>query len=122
MLVEVIGTGFENKGAELMLHAVVQKVSTAFPDALLAMEPSGGHDFLKRAKLGLYQKVWFRRFGISLGRLIPSEYRESYGLVLDNEVDVVLDASGFLYSDQWGDRSTLAMASTSSCSSHLFRN
>jgi polysaccharide pyruvyl transferase WcaK-like protein len=111
MLIEIRGTGFSNKGAELMLHAVLQKVRDTIPDASLAMEPSGSQDYLKRAKLGLYQKVWFQRFGISLGRLISSERRVRYGLVLDDEVDVVLDASGFIYSDQWGDDPSLHMAS-----------
>jgi hypothetical protein len=34
--------------------------------------------------------------------LVPAGIREQYGVVLDKEVNVVLDAAGFAYSDQWG--------------------
>lgn len=110
MLIEIRGTGFSNKGAELMLHAILQKVGDAFPDASFAMNPTKSGDYLQRARLGLYQKIRFQRYGVRLGWMIPSEYRRRYGLVLDDDVDVVLDASGFGYGDQCGDKWTLAMA------------
>jgi len=115
MLIEARGTGFVNKGAELMLHAILQKVGDAFPDACFAMAPSSNQDYAKRARLGLYHKVWFRRYGVPLDWMIPSKrrqrYRRRYGLVLDNDVDVVLDASGFAYSDQLGKDNSIDMAS-----------
>jgi len=114
MLIEIKGAGFVNKGAELMLHAILQKVGETFPDASFAMTPSRNQDYAKRAKLGLYQKVRLQKYGVqwgTLGCLIPKKLRHRYGLVLDNEVNVVLDASGFLYSDQCFEYSSLAMAS-----------
>ncbi len=114
MLIEVRGAGFVNRGAELMLRAALHAVSQAFPEAHFAMAPAGTNDFDERARLGLYQKVWIRRFGLQWGRLgwaIPRKLRQCYGLVLDEELNVVLDASGFSYSDQWGDGPTLALAS-----------
>jgi colanic acid/amylovoran biosynthesis protein len=110
MLIEIRGVGFVNKGAELMLHAILQNVGHAFPDAFFAMGPVKTGDYLQRARLGLYQKIRFQRYGVRLGWMIPSEYRRRYGLVLDDDVDVVLDASGFRYGDQFGDKGTLAMA------------
>lgn len=107
MLVEIRGVGFVNKGAELMLHAVCQKIGEGLPEACLVMAPSGNQDYVKRARLGLYQKVRLQRCGVQMSWMIPSKrrqhYRRLYGLVLDNDVDVVLDASGFAYSDQLGD-------------------
>jgi len=110
MLIEIRGVGFVNKGAELMLHAILQNVGHAFPNAFFAMGPAKSGDYLQRARLGLYQKIRFQRYGVRLGWMIPSEYRRRYGLVLDDDVDVVLDASGFRYGDQFGHKGTLDMA------------
>jgi colanic acid/amylovoran biosynthesis protein len=55
--------------------------------------------------LGLHPKASLNRGGVewgSLANMIPERLRRRYGLVLDREVDVVIDAAGFAYSDQWG--------------------
>lgn len=108
MIVEIRKAGFVNKGAELMLHAVMQKVQERYPDATLVMAPShkgASQPFHKLAKLGFYPKAWLWRYGIQWGDFaifLPQKLREMYGLIMDKEVDVVLDAAGFSYSDQWG--------------------
>lgn len=118
MLVEIRKAGFVNKGAELMLYAVLQKMKEAYPAANFAMVPTddfGAAPFLKRAELGLLQKVWFWRFGLQLGDLAvlaPQRIRRMYGLVLDKEISVVLDAAGFSYSDQWGVKGCQELASS----------
>jgi len=114
MLIEVKGTGFINKGAELMLIAVLQKVGAAFPEACFVMSPSTNDDYMRRAKLGLYQKLWIQKYGVQwgmLGWMIPKILRRCYGLVIDKEINIVLDASGFIYGDQWGEKHALIMAS-----------
>ena len=62
------------------------------------------------AKLGLYQKLTYEKAGLDvgglMGKFIPKKQREMYGLVLDNEIDIVLDASGFAHGDQWGVKNT----------------
>ena len=108
MYVEVRKAGFVNKGAELMLHAVLQQLAKRYPDAKRVMEPgrpASPYPYAKRSELGLYQKAWLWRKGIPFGdlaRLVPTGLREQYGVVLDSQIDVVLDAAGFAYSDQWG--------------------
>ncbi len=108
MLIEIRGAGFINKGAELMLYAVLQAMEKAYPDARIVMAPTtnkGSAPFLKRAELGLLQKAWLRRYGMQWGdlaALVPRRLREMYGVVLDRDIDIVLDASGFAYTDQWG--------------------
>jgi colanic acid/amylovoran biosynthesis protein len=106
MMIEVRKAGFVNKGAELMLLSVLDRVVREMPDADLVMAPDlKKAPYRKRAVLGLYQKVWFQRYRVQwgcLGGLVPRGMREFFGLVLDSEVDAVLDASGFSYSDQVG--------------------
>jgi colanic acid/amylovoran biosynthesis protein len=114
MFIEITGTNFVNRGAELMLHAVLQEGRKAFPTASFVMMPLDTADYDHRARLGLHQKVWLRKYRIQWGRLgsmISQKQRRRYGLVLDEEIDVVLDASGFAYSDQWGEGRTVATAS-----------
>jgi colanic acid/amylovoran biosynthesis protein len=114
MMIEVRKAGFLNKGAELMLLSALDRIRSEMPEANLAMAPDlRTAPYIKRAQLGLYQKVWFQRFRVQwgfLGGLVPRGIREFFGLVLDPEIDVVLDASGFSYSDQIGLSSTLATA------------
>jgi colanic acid/amylovoran biosynthesis protein len=109
MIIEIRKAGFVNKGAELMLHAVVQQVRARYPYAKITMAPTMGggaaDTFEKMQALKLYPKAWlwlrFIDFG-ELARFIPNRLLKIYGLVLNRDVDVVLDAAGFSYSDQWG--------------------
>ena len=116
MIIEVRKAGFRNKGAELMLLAIVVRLRAAYPEATLTMVPSapnGSQPFAKLTALGFYPKVSLNRRGIEFGdaaSLIPGRLRRRYGLVLDREVDVVIDAAGFAYSDQWGIESTLELS------------
>ncbi len=113
-IIEVKGTGFTNKGAELMLHAVVGEVRRRLPGAELVVTPTGAATpFAKRGALGLSQKLWYQRLGIQWGRLggcIPREVRSRYGIRLDSELDAVLDASGLAYSDACSEASMRATA------------
>lgn len=119
MIIEIRKAGFVNKGAELMLHAVMQKIQERYPDATLVMAPShmgGSQPFHKLTRLGFYPKAWLWRYGIQWGdfaSLLPKKLREMYGLVLDKDIDVVLDAAGFSYSDQWGVGSSKVLARSS---------
>ncbi len=116
MIIEVRKAGFRNKGAELMLLAIVARLRVAYPDAALTMTPSAPHGsepFAELTALGFYPKASLNRRGIEWGgaaAVIPRRLRRRYGLVLDREVDVVIDAAGFAYSDQWGAESSLELA------------
>lgn len=120
MIIEIRQAGFVNKGAELMLHAVVQKLREQYPDAKLTMAPvwGGSKDtFEKMRALDLYPKAWLWRKGIDFGEvanLLPKKnFLKQYGLVFNNEVNVVIDAAGFAYSDQWGVNSSKELSSSS---------
>lgn len=103
MIIEVIGIGAPNKGAELMLTSIKQQILNKFPNAKFVVEPYT--DYLDRCPHNVYQKFWFSFKGIQLGflgALIPQKIRSKFGIILDSEIDYILDASGFAYGDQWG--------------------
>lgn len=110
MNVEIRGAGFVNKGAELMLLAIMQEIKQNLKDINFAIAPDLTHRTYERfSKLGFFQKAWLYRKGVQwgyYGAVIPCKLRKMYGVVLDSEIDVVLDTSGFAYSDQWGNRPT----------------
>jgi colanic acid/amylovoran biosynthesis protein len=113
-LIEIRRTGFVNKGAELMLYAILEKMKKEFPDAEFAMETNrGSAPYQKRALLGFYQKPRLFRYGYQFGTLfnfMPKIVKEMLGIVTDNQIDIVIDAAGFAYSDQWGTRNTHELA------------
>jgi polysaccharide pyruvyl transferase WcaK-like protein len=116
-LIEIRKTDFVNKGSELMLYAIIEKMKKEFPDAKFAMVPktSSSTPYEKRALLGFYQKVHFWRKGMQFGvfaNFIPKQIREMYGLVLDKELDIVIDSSGFSYSDHCGKYNCLELANS----------
>jgi polysaccharide pyruvyl transferase WcaK-like protein len=114
IFIEIQHVGFVNKGAELMLHSIVEMVRSELPDANLVMSPGPKGDYEKRACLGLFQKMAFQKYGVhwgSMGWLIRPFFRKKFGLVTADEIDVILDASGFLYSDSWGAGATIRLAS-----------
>lgn len=118
MIIEICKAGFQNKGAALMLLSIVERLRATYPDATLTMTPTapnGSQPFAELTALGVYPKASLTRFGVELGdvaAVIPRRLRDRYGLVLDREVDVVIDAAGFAYSDQWGVGSCLELSRT----------
>lgn len=119
MMVEIRGVSCINKGAELMMHAILQKLRESSTRMSFTMVPHVlGLPWDMVASVGAYPKLSypelsFTRFGIpgdALGACIPQRLRMRYGLIVDHELDVVLDASGFCYGDQWGARGSATMA------------
>jgi len=117
MIVEIHGVSFSNKGAELMLHAVVKQMSVLYEDAIVVANLRYG-DFQQRSEAELQHLAWaeYKRVPFAgpvidaAASLIPGKLRHSLHLVRNAEVQAVLDASGFAYSDQWGEYRSKAMA------------
>lgn len=103
MNIEIGGAGYGNKGAELMLLAILDRLRTSLPEARFVVASSAG-PYEWRAKQGLFQKFDAQRagrLGWFIELLMHRGYRGRYGLVKEDEVDVLLDASGFAYGDAW---------------------
>jgi len=109
MIIELRGLQFVNKGAELMLQAILQELKNSGIDYQLAMKHNSNCPAHKVEKIGAKKKVMLQKNRLNLNFLtyyIPSVLRnyliEKKGIVLEADVDVVLDGSGFAYGDQWG--------------------
>lgn len=102
MLIDVVGVGFHGKGAMLMLESVMEEIKENFPNANISTLAYNDYDL--RAKKGLYQRSLFEYKGIPINlftSLLPKKIRDFYGIKVAKEVDVVIDASGFTYTDKW---------------------
>ena len=67
---EIRNCGFINKGAQLMLIAIIQKLREIYPDCDLTMtpiSPDGTQPIAKMMAAGLYPKVSISRLGVELG-------------------------------------------------------
>ena len=66
MIIELKGVEFENKGAELMLCGILQRIYSTWPDAQIALTPSPKASFLQRASVGAWQKLSLRKLYIDI--------------------------------------------------------
>jgi len=103
MKIEVRGVNFVNKGAELMLHGVVQQLRR-WPGVQPVLGYGPGN--LRGARrLGLPLLALWRKRWIDMRpprRWLTPAVADRLALVAEQDVDGVLDASGFAYGDQWG--------------------
>ncbi|SOD71571.1 colanic acid/amylovoran biosynthesis protein [Jatrophihabitans sp. GAS493] len=100
MTVDIRGTNEKNKGALLMVEAVCERLG---PHAELSANPFAA-SWETRARLGLRQTLHdFNaiRAANVVGDLVPGRLKERYGLVADNDLTGIVDASGFAYSDSF---------------------
>lgn len=111
----VHGVNFTNKGAELMLCAIQQKLAEWDRKNTLSADTRTG-TFQQRQAAGMKHlalrepcKIPYSA-QVFLAETIPSVLRNKLNLRLESEVDLVLDASGFAYSDECGLRRTEEMA------------
>ncbi len=117
MKFSIYGVNFQNKGAELMLHAVNQQVHEWDKNNVLAAHSKIG-SFEQRQELGIKHLAYrpsnqipFTANLISTtANLIPKPVRNHKNIILESEIDVVLDASGLAFSDHWGPEDTERMA------------
>jgi len=112
MNIEIIGLGFQNKGGQLMLCAISRYFAEHLPDVHPVVQWTAG-GIRERMQYGLCQKMDTRfigRTGLLFDVLTPKAIRQHYGLFREDDIDAVLDCSGFVYSDQWPAELTVQRA------------
>jgi len=120
MIIQLYGTNFINKGAELMLYAALKALVDLRPEVTIVSDLRCG-TFRQRTAVGLQHLAWMyskkypfsETIVINLANLTPSYLRQMWRIVREQEVNVVLDASGFSYSDQLGPYAAELMATSS---------
>lgn len=105
MRIQIDGTNTLNKGAELMLYAVLEEIEKKHPNAFV----NYNSNFVGEKKLKIESPLNIKkRVALHYGKLpkailrrlkLPYTYFMSK-YPLDN-IDLVLDAAGFQFSDQW---------------------
>jgi polysaccharide pyruvyl transferase WcaK-like protein len=109
IVIEIRGIGFPNKGAELMMLAIIEHFKGQ--DIHWCMAPK--NDFIHRMSYPLWQKAEINYKGVNIAApisLFPWKLRRFFGLVKESEIDYIFDASGFAYGDQWGIKNTQRLA------------
>lgn len=100
MTIDLRGVNTHNKGAHLMMMAIVDRLGR---DYRLSVSPNGS-SYDVRSTLGLRQTLILNqapRMTATMGGLVPAGVRSSFGLTSDASITGVLDAAGFAYSDSF---------------------
>lgn len=104
MFIEIKGVQFSNKGAELMLKSIDNKLKSELDAPYSLVLSPRNSPFDERLNYQAYQKIGnlFKRIDWSyLDFLVPDTLCKNYGLKRHKDVNIVLDASGFAYGQQW---------------------
>lgn len=94
-----------------MAIAILQHFRASPDPPQFAVPPYFG-PYPDRAKYGLWTLLTERRIGRAklAAALAHRSFRYKYGLAAEGDISAVIDASGFAFGDQHGDRPTLEMA------------
>jgi len=106
MNILLLGGSTKNKGDELMLNAVVQHFQQYEKNIKLVKDLYYGK-YEDRAKLKLRHLLWKPNLSSlhgTIGYLILKRYGRSFGIIAESDVDIIIDFSGFRYSDRWKRR------------------
>lgn len=119
-IVEILGPWLLNKGDDLMLRAVVERLGSRHrvaassdlgangegegPDLLRVRWPATGEDYAAGVRAASVTRILrFLRKDAAL-RLLPTSALARRGYVSGRAVTGLLDCSGFAYGDQWSTR------------------
>jgi colanic acid/amylovoran biosynthesis protein len=117
MIIEIKGGGFINKGAQLMLQTLIAENNWFSDDCKFVMHMASG-SFADRNSCQLGHLAWLHTWNYLPVAILTNtffscfsrEIRKKYNICLKNEIEWVLDISGFIYSDQFGPNPCNRMA------------
>ena len=117
MIIEVKGGGFVNKGAQLMLQALLTRKNLISDDSIFVMHMMSG-SFSDRKSYRLGHLAWLHTWNYlpaanlteTFFSFFPRSIRQKYNIWLKNEIQLVFDISGFIYSDEFGAKPCQRMA------------
>ena len=107
MIIELKGVEFDNKGSALMLQSILVALRSRYSDIEFALSANIKSPASARQQVARYRKITLRKLYLDLNRLtyrLPrcvSDFLKKRGVVFEGQVDAIIDASGFAYSDQW---------------------
>lgn len=115
--IAITGVNFINKGAELMTLSILKEFSNHEQYNNISAPLRTGN-FKQRNCLGVGHFIFPKRektldpqrilkltsYSIlyNILSISPNYFLKKYSLFLEEDINVILDASGFVYSDQWG--------------------
>jgi polysaccharide pyruvyl transferase WcaK-like protein len=122
MKIEIYGAGSSNRGALLMIHAVLQAFRKRGIDAQFAVDPMENLYFEDRVKLDVrYIYSMVPRLTAGFARpimesltlfsdpLVRRVDQKLGGFFTRSECDALIDISGFRYGDYWGVKPTCSL-------------
>jgi polysaccharide pyruvyl transferase WcaK-like protein len=106
MYFQIDQTNFVNKGAELMMHSIIQRLTKEESlNSKFVLGPGLNNDksFVQIRKNGLFHIFKYQRFKFRLDRLMDQKRLDRFGLVKEDSINILLDAGGFQFGDQWNN-------------------
>ena len=109
MRIQIDGTGTHNKGAELMLYAVLQEIERKYPDAEVLYNRIGEDSSYIQTNLKFHTRPFSKKIipilnqlrVLGVLRILRIHYSFLTAKFPMQGIDVVLDAGGFQFGDQW---------------------
>lgn len=108
--------GFGNKGAELMFCSVVEVIKKRYPDAKIFAHKTdvlgSGKEFctengINYAVSGLRARIIYYLCKLALRlKLVRPKLERNF--TLNSKIDIIIDAGGFRFGDQWRHRASTA--------------
>lgn len=107
MRIQIDGTNTQNKGAELMLYAILEQIQKKDPNAEIVINSINAD--CKRIKTNLNinkpLRLEYAKYIWSLLLHMHLPYTYFSGFYPDKGIDILLDGSGFKLGDQWERKS-----------------